>query len=438
MPEVKDKIEEFSGMDDCVRFVMDKSSLTLPQAERIAAALITRQLDMKLKKAVTQEEIKAFKKEAAKGRLDVSSLSDGEQKDMANIIAAMEGLDNGDIDIRTDEDLVELLSKFAVDPHATDDIITEAFVTGEDDPKIVSSADILTSWTKRSFRGMREGSVSEQEIVKEDSNRVELAKTAVGTTQQMNELGHNKYSVDLAKVDVVEPPYPPELLAAFLEVDETHFRSILPGTLVNVSGSPKSIETVKIGDKVLSHDGAYHKVSKLLPHDVSEDIYAFRIQGVPDIGSTHEHPFLALPSGVRDRRAELCLNRAHAQEQGNSVPPVDDSIYQDLDWINSNDLEKGGYAASPIPILSQKDMQYVVAGNRKLQVNDLFLRAMGLFIAEGCVYVGSKGQYYPGQDRYETSWAFHEKEIEYVREIIQFLDSLGYKGNYVPQNPANL
>jgi len=126
-----------------------------------------------------------------------------------------------------------------LDPDASEEIeIGEAFITDSDDT-VHSAADILSGWAKRSMRSMGEHrSITQKDALAAEKEGtadlqretaravVEVSKTATGTTQQQTELGQGKFTHDLSKLEIIEPPYPPELLAAFLEVDETHFRCV--------------------------------------------------------------------------------------------------------------------------------------------------------------------------------------------------------------------
>ena len=73
----------------------------------------------------------------------------------------------------------------------------------------------------------------------QNSALLDVMKSAEGSTQSIDEIGYPEMS--LAATKVVEPPYPPELLAAFLEVDPTHFRCVKTKT-VDAVGREYSLE----------------------------------------------------------------------------------------------------------------------------------------------------------------------------------------------------
>jgi len=147
-----------------------------------------------------------------------------------------------DVDILTEGNIAEVLrNAFDSGPEDSEDVeITEAFVTDEDDT-IHSAADILTGMTHRGMKHFGERTLSQHDAMEADkretdtlqrlsarlaANKAVVQKTAKGTTQQSNELGHNSFIGDVSMIEIVEPPYPPELLSAFLEVDEVHYRCV--------------------------------------------------------------------------------------------------------------------------------------------------------------------------------------------------------------------
>lgn len=94
--------------------------------------------------------------------------------------------------------------------------ISEAFILGDDE--IVSSNNILDRMVQRTMKGF-----DSERIHKESHNTLlDVAKSVSGSTQAISEIGGS----DISFAKVVEPPYPPELMALFLEVSEVNFRSI--------------------------------------------------------------------------------------------------------------------------------------------------------------------------------------------------------------------
>jgi len=97
-------------------------------------------------------------------------------------------------------------------------VISEAFITDEN--KVVSADDVVRAVMKKSMRG-----IPSDRVHKEAKNlgTLDVAKMVEGSTQSKAEIGRN--DLKLHEAEFVEPPYPPELLSMFLEVDETHYRA---------------------------------------------------------------------------------------------------------------------------------------------------------------------------------------------------------------------
>jgi len=111
--------------------------------------------------------------------------------------------------------LAEILRENATDPE--DNIIEEVFVTGDEDDKMASAKSIATEMLRQSMKGFDPHKIHKEV---ENSNLIEIAKSIVeGSTQNDSEVGSvGTVSEGLSGHLIVEPPYPPELLASFLEV----------------------------------------------------------------------------------------------------------------------------------------------------------------------------------------------------------------------------
>lgn len=117
-------------------------------------------------------------------------------------------------------ELAETLRNAAV---ATEDgepaVIDECFVT--EDGKVVSSKEIINRVLAKSMEGINADDIH-NEI--DNTGLLDVMKAlAPGSAQQEAEIGSE--GMGLAASKIVEPPFPPKLMAKFLEVDETHFRA---------------------------------------------------------------------------------------------------------------------------------------------------------------------------------------------------------------------
>lgn len=70
----------------------------------------------------------------------------------------------------------------------------------------------------------------------------------------------------------------------------------LPGTKIKVSDGYKNIEDVEVGEKVLTHNNRYEKVTKVMRR-ISPDYYKIKVLGYPKLLITSEHPMYVLRDG---------------------------------------------------------------------------------------------------------------------------------------------
>ena len=124
-----------------------------------------------------------------------------------------------DSEVLNDGDLANIIRENVSSNSDSDNVIEEAYITGDD--RISSASDLQ----KELIRGSM-SCFDTDRIHKEVQNSalLDVMKSVDGSTQNVDELGQQYVSMSATKV--VEPPYPPELLAAFLEVDSTHFRCV--------------------------------------------------------------------------------------------------------------------------------------------------------------------------------------------------------------------
>lgn len=129
-----------------------------------------------------------------------------------------------DKEILSEEDLTRVLQENAIDPESEENVIEEVFITGDD--RIASSRDLQKELIRKSMSCFDSDRIHQET---QNSALLDVMKSVEGSTQPEDEIGVNTQSLSLTKV--VEPPYPPELLAAFLEVDATHFRCVKTKTV---------------------------------------------------------------------------------------------------------------------------------------------------------------------------------------------------------------
>jgi len=108
-----------------------------------------------------------------------------------------------------------------------EETIEEVHIVGEDGEVVANNSDIMKALLNQGMRGFDTERIHKEA---ENSHLIDVAKSIVdSTTQTQTELGDS----DLSTAKFVQPPYPPQLLSDFLEVDPVHYRSVV--TKVNDS-----------------------------------------------------------------------------------------------------------------------------------------------------------------------------------------------------------
>ena len=152
---------------------------------------------------------------------------------------------------------------------------------------------------------------------------------------------------------------------------------ILPNTMIQSNDDIKPIENIKLNNRVLSHDGKYHRVIKKFKRKYKGKIVAIKNR----FGSnflTPEHEILAIK--VPKTHHFLYLrNKA-------KLKPT---------WYHADELEKGDLVLYPIlkEIINTKyipvemtKLKYDFRSKsipKKIKITDDFLRLVGYFLAEG-------------------------------------------------------
>lgn len=181
------------------------------------------------------------------------------------------------------------------------------------------------------------------------------------------------------------------------------------------------IEQVRVGDHVLTHRNRRRRVTELIRQEYSGDLYSIKIANasVP-IKSTANHLFFA------------CIPPVSWRWQGKKKNPGN----LRLQWCEASDLAKGAYLVEPIPEeppLAQDGLvvwEFIptlkgrtAKGNRTIRATAALFRLLGYYLAEGRA------------DSYVVSFTFHEKEQEYIQDVIHlFKEVFGVKATTRPDN----
>lgn len=177
-------------------------------------------------------------------------------------------------------------------------------------------------------------------------------------------------------------------------------------TLISANSEFKPIDSIKAGDKVLSRDGNYHRVTQLHKRQYRGKVCCFKIHNLGRIITTPEHHILALKMGHLDRRY---------------------SKYRQFkpDWYCAEELEKGDVVLYPIPKESTDvhAMKFDIpipnwdfkskSLPEEIELANDFLMLTGYYLAEG----------YTRTDKCKgtVGFVFGASEIKYVKEVIKIM-----------------
>ena len=130
----------------------------------------------------------------------------------------------------------------------------------------------------------------------------------------------------------------------------------------------KPIESIKVGDLVVTHKGRHQPVVQTMQRDVNEDIYKISVRKLlfPTLSVTGEHPILAVKRAdvtcVRDRRLICRRNKkfCHAQRgrNKNECRYLSENITRPR-WIRAKDLEEGDFVVISYDKI-QRDAEHLI------------------------------------------------------------------------------
>ncbi len=149
------------------------------------------------------------------------------------------------------------------------------------------------------------------------------------------------------------------------------------GELIHCNPELKDIAEVTIGDRVLSHDGEYHTVTKVYRRSYNDDLTYIKPRNHLGFLVTPEHPVYAMKVFYR-------RGIGQARRYKNLPEPQ---------WIKAKDLRKGDQVA--FPILRRIEDKETINLNlikqhpnakpilKNIQITPDLLRCFGLYISEG-------------------------------------------------------
>src|SRR2546428_8141261 len=100
----------------------------------------------------------------------------------------------------------------------------------------------------------------------------------------------------------------------------------LPSTRIMTRDGIKRIDSIEVGDRVLGHDGAYHRVTEVMSHWHPAPLHRLTVRNLGDVTLTDDHPVFIL------RGDDASDDRTNPRQ----CVPV-------------RDVQAGDYVAHPVP-----------------------------------------------------------------------------------------
>lgn len=140
-------------------------------------------------------------------------------------------------------------------------------------------------------------------------------------------------------------------------------------TLVNTENGYKQIKDIKIGEKVLSHDGEYHEVLQTMCNQ-SDDLYELRTSYCEKIVGTGNHPFYVITK---------YKNKVISKKGNKSFR----NVYTKPFWKDFKDLDKNDLIG--IPVNTESKIPSINGLSDELLSNPNFWWIIGRFVGDGWI-----------------------------------------------------
>lgn len=197
------------------------------------------------------------------------------------------------------------------------------------------------------------------------------------------------------------------------------------GTLVRlVDGSEKPIETIVVGDEILTHKGNVGRVSDTMSHEHTGPGISLQAYGLPDpVICTARH-------GIWTRRKAEHLHECPVC--GEHFPQLASHIWQKKDaqhMAAARDLERfsEGFAAAEDLLPGDCIRQAIDHSVGEDAPSADWATIAGYYLAEGSLFVAQcfytrKEKRYGPYPNYRTEFTFNIKEVDYISELMDAIE----------------
>ena len=165
--------------------------------------------------------------------------------------------------------------------------------------------------------------------------------------------------------------------------------------IATADGDLRPIESIRVGDSVIGHDGRPHRVTAVQMRDLNGELFKFTPMSPANAFEvTAEHPLLVVP------RNEVLVRR---QPRNGWQPEVDTAKLKCAEprWIAAKDVAEGDFLVYPKP----KPVPH------KTVLPLEFARLAGYYLAEGHAALTNKCE--------SLIFSFHSDEFDYVEDVRQ-------------------
>lgn len=219
---------------------------------------------------------------------------------------------------------------------------------------------------------------------------------------------------------------------ALLVTSKSEGACVIPGEKVWTPSGRQPIETLSVGESVITHTGKTRLITETFERNYSGNIITIKPSfGFESIKVTPEHPI-------------FCAKHKHRPAR------ISDYTFDDFKWIRAGDVEELDFVYFPtlqdeVDIASIQTTDYVdntipaaenevssIAKNQfgatynhprsklknKIVIDKDFMTILGFYIAEGCYSQA------PTRSSGNLRFSFHEDEIDYHKSLISSLKSV--------------